>query len=72
MRIIRLRVVPLRFITRSQYKAMKIVAEASCDTLEKWLHTCVIQGIEADIELYYSHSETIKERLYKMAGVKYG
>jgi hypothetical protein len=59
-------------LTESQYEAMKIVAEASGDTLEEWLHACVIQGIEADIELYFGVQETIKERLYKMVNVKHG
>ena len=48
-------------ITESQYEALKTVAEASGDTLEEWLHTTVIQGIEADIELYFGHSKTIRE-----------
>ncbi|MGI8832647.1 MAG: hypothetical protein ACR2IS_08425 [Nitrososphaeraceae archaeon] len=59
-------------ITESQYEAMKTVAEASGDSLDEWLHTTVIQGIEADIELYYSHSKDIKEKLYKKVGGKYG
>ena len=45
-------------VTQSQYEALKAVAEASGDTYDEWLHTCVIQGIESDIELYYSHSKT--------------
>jgi hypothetical protein len=53
-------------LRESQYEAMRVVAQASGDTLEEWLHTCVIQGIEADIELYYSHSKMISEKLYKM------
>ena len=40
-------------VTESQYEALKAVAEASGDTLDEWLHTCVIQGIESDIDLYY-------------------
>ena len=28
-------------ITESQYEAMKTITEASGDTLDKWLHTCV-------------------------------
>ena len=52
-------------ITETQYEVLKKVAEASGDTLGKWIHTCVIQGIEADIELYFSNSEAITEKLYK-------
>jgi hypothetical protein len=50
-------------ITESQYEVLKTVAEASGD-----LHTTVIQGIQSDIELYFGHSETITEKLYKKIG----
>jgi hypothetical protein len=59
-------------ITESQYEALKTVAEASRDSLDEWLHTCVIQGIESDIDLYFGKSESIKEKLYKKVGGKYG
>jgi hypothetical protein len=36
-------------ITESQYEALKTVAEASGDTLDEYLHSCVIQGIESDM-----------------------
>ena len=54
-------------ITESQYEALKTVAEASGDTLDEYLHSCVIQGIEADIGLYFGRSKAIKEKLYKLA-----
>jgi len=57
-------------LTESQYEALKTVAEASGDTANEWLQTTVIQGIESDIELYYSHSKAIKEKLYKQVGSK--
>ena len=57
-------------ITESQYEAMKTVADASGDSLDEWLHTTVIQGIEADIELYFSHSKAIEEKLFKKVGAK--
>jgi hypothetical protein len=50
-------------LTESQYEALKTVAEASGDTLDEWLHTCVIQGIKSDIDLYFGHSNAIKEKL---------
>ena len=59
-------------ITESQYEALKAVAEASGDSLDEWLHTCVIQGIESDIDLYFGKSESIKEKLYKKVGGKNG
>jgi hypothetical protein len=59
-------------ITESQYEALKTVAEASGDTLDEYLHSCVIQGIESDIHLYFGHSKAIKEKLYKQVGGDYG
>ena len=59
-------------ITESQYEALKSVAEASGDTLDEWLHACLIQGIESDIDLYFGKSESIKEKLYKKVGDKDG
>ena len=45
-------------LTESEYEAIKTVAEASGDTLEEWLHTFVLQGIESDIDLYYGKMGT--------------
>ena len=59
-------------ITESQYEALKSVAEASGDTLDEWLHSTVIGGIDSDIDLYFGKSESIKEKLYKKVGGKYG
>jgi predicted HicB family RNase H-like nuclease len=59
-------------ITESQYEALKAVAEASGDTLDEYPQSCVIQGIESDIDLYYGKSENIKEKLYKQVGDKDG
>jgi hypothetical protein len=59
-------------ITESQYEAMKVIAEASGDTLDEYLHSCVIQGMGSDIDLYFGHSKAIKEKLYKQVGDKDG
>ena len=59
-------------ITEFQYEALKAVAEASGDTLDEWLHSTVIGGIQSDIDLYFGKSESIKEKLYKKVGGKYG
>jgi hypothetical protein len=59
-------------IKESQYEALKSVAEASGDTLDEYLYSCVIQGIGSDIDLYFGTSKAIKEKLYKQVGVKYG
>jgi hypothetical protein len=62
----------LQVHTESQYEVLKTLANASGDTPDKWLRTCVIQGLESDIDLYFGASKTIKEKLFKMAGIKYG
>jgi hypothetical protein len=59
-------------ITESQYEALKTVAEASGDTPDEYLHSCVIQGMESDIDLYFGHSKAIKEKLYKQVSDKDG
>ena len=59
-------------ITEPQYEALKAVAEASGDSLDEWLYTTVIQGIEADFELYFGTSENIKEKLYKKLAATMG
>jgi hypothetical protein len=59
-------------IIEPQYEALKAVAEASGDSLDEWLHTTVIQGIEADFELYFGTSENIKEKLYKKLAATMG
>jgi hypothetical protein len=59
-------------ITEMQYEVLKTLANASGDTPDEWLHTCVIQGLESDIDLYFGASKIIKEKLFKMAGVKGG
>jgi hypothetical protein len=59
-------------VTESQYEALKAVAETLGDTLDEYLHSCVIQGIQSDIDLYFGKSESIKAKLYKKVGGKYG
>jgi predicted HicB family RNase H-like nuclease len=59
-------------ITESQYEVLKTVSEASGDSLDEYLHSCVIQGIESDIDLYFGHSKAIKEKLSEQVGDKDG
>jgi hypothetical protein len=59
-------------LTESQYEVLKTLANTSGDTPDEWLHTCIVQGLESDIDLYFGTSKTIKEKLFKMAGVEYG
>lgn len=60
-------------LTDSHYEVLKTVSEASGeDTLDEYLHTTVIQGIQSDIDLYFGKSENITEKLYKKLGGRYG
>jgi hypothetical protein len=59
-------------LTESQYEVLKTLANASGDTPDEWLHSTVIGGLESDIDLYFGASKTIREKLFKMAGVKDG
>jgi hypothetical protein len=59
-------------LTESQYEVLKTLANASGDTPDEWLHSAIIGGLESDIDLYFGTSKTIKEKLFKMAGVKDG
>jgi hypothetical protein len=57
-------------LTESQFEVLKTLANASGDTPDDWLHSAVIGGLESDIDLYFGTSKSIKEKLFKMAGVK--
>ena len=57
-------------LTESQYEVLKTLASASGDTPDEWLQSCVIQGLESDIDLYFGVSKAIKEKLFKMADIK--
>jgi hypothetical protein len=59
-------------LTEPQYEVLKTLTSTSRDTPDEWLHTTVIQGLESDIDLYFGASKTIKEKLFKMAGINYG
>jgi hypothetical protein len=48
------------------------VVEASWDTLDEYIHSEIIQGIESDIDLYFQKSKDIKERPYEKVGGKPG
>jgi len=49
----------------SQCEVLKSVAEVSGDSLDEYIHSEIIQGLESDIDLYFGHSKTIKEKLFK-------
>ena len=48
------------------------VVEASWDTLDEYIHSEIIQGIESDIDLYFQKSKNIKERSYEKVGGRPG
>ena len=52
-------------ITESRSQVLKTVAGASGDTLDEYLHSCLIESMEADIDVYFGTSKAIKEKLYK-------
>jgi hypothetical protein len=58
---------PKVWLTESQYEVLKTLANAVGDTPEEWLHDAVIQGLGADIDVYFGTSKTIKRKLFKMA-----
>jgi hypothetical protein len=52
-------------LTDSEVEVLKKVAEASGDSLDEYIHACVIGGIESDIDHYFGRSEAIKDKLIK-------
>jgi hypothetical protein len=60
----------LRVRLRIAYKVLKTLVEASWDTLDEYIHSEIIRGIESDIDLYFQKSKNIKERLYEKVGGK--
>ena len=50
-------------LTQPQYEVLREITRASGDTIQEWLQDCVIQGLEADVSLYYGTSEAIVEEL---------
>jgi hypothetical protein len=52
-------------LTDAQVEVLKMVSEASGDTIEEYLHSEIIQGMQSNIDLYFAHSKAIKEKLNK-------
>ena len=61
----------LRVRLRAAYEVPKTWVEAR-DTLDEYIHSEIIQGIESDIDLYFQKSKNIKERPYEKVGGKPG
>ena len=62
----------LRVRLRIAYKVLKTLVEASWNTLDEYIYSEIIRGIESDIDLYFQKSKNIKERLYEKVGGKPG
>ena len=62
----------LRVRLRIAYKVLKTLVEASWNTLDEYIHSEIIRGIESDIDLYFQKSKNIKERPYEKFGGKAG
>ena len=49
----------LRVRLRIAYEVLKTLVEASWDTLDEYIHSEIIQGIESDIDLYFQKSKNV-------------
>ena len=57
----------LRVRLRIAYKVLKTLVEASWDTLDEYIHSEIIQGIESDIDLYFQKSKkSRRDRMKKL------
>jgi hypothetical protein len=52
-------------LTDSEVEVLKAVAEASGDSLDQYLHDCVMEEIRADVDCFFGNSKAIKEKLVK-------
>jgi hypothetical protein len=57
----------LRVRLRIAYEVLKTLVEASWDTLDEYIHSEIIQGIESDIDLYFQKSKiSRRDRMKKL------
>ena len=57
----------LRVRLRIVSKVLKTLVEASWDTLDEYIHSEIIQGIESDIDLYFQKSKiSRRDRMKKL------
>jgi hypothetical protein len=57
-------------LTEPQYEVLKTIAELSGDSIDEYLQTVVIQGLQSDIELYLGNSKNVTEIMYKKLGFR--
>ena len=52
-------------LTDQQVVVLRAISTASGDTIDEYLHSEIIQGMQSDIDSYFGESQTLKEKLYK-------
>lgn len=57
-------------LTEPQSEVLKTITELSGDTIDEYLQTVVIQGLQSDIDLYLGNSKNIQEIMYKKLGIR--
>lgn len=49
----------------SEVEVLQAVAEAAGETVDTWIRTTVLEGLQSDIEHYFGRSKNITEKLNK-------
>jgi hypothetical protein len=53
------------YLKDSEVEVLNAIAEAAGETIDTWIRTTVIEGLQSDIDHYFGRSEAIKEKLNK-------
>ena len=53
------------YLKDSGVEVLEAVAEAAGESVDTWIRTTVIEGLQSDIEHYFGRSKTITEKLNK-------
>jgi hypothetical protein len=56
------------YLKDSEVDVLNAIAEAAGESVDTWIRTTVIEGLQSDIEHYFGRSKTIKEKLNKKLG----
>jgi hypothetical protein len=57
-------------LTDPQYEVLRTITELSGDSIDEYLQTVVIQGLQSDIDLYLGNSKNVTEIMYKKLGFR--
>jgi hypothetical protein len=57
-------------LTDPQYEVLKTISELSGDSIDEYLQTAIIQGLQSDIDLYLGNSKNVTEIMYKKLGFR--